>query len=66
MERLAAVVVLALGALVLLATAYSVALDLWVTTLVKVLVLLLVVAGMYRAVPHLRQASVRSDAALGQ
>ena len=58
MERLTAVVVLALGALVLLATMVSIALGEWETTLGKVLVLLLVLVGMWRAVGHLRASSV--------
>lgn len=54
MERFTAVVVLALGSLVLIATAVSVALGLWETTVGKVLFLLLVVVGMWRAVGHLQ------------
>lgn len=57
MERLTAVVVLVLGGLVLLATGYGVAVGAWETSLVKVLVLLLVIVGMWRAVSHLRRPS---------
>ena len=57
MERLTAVVVLVLGALVLLTAALSVAVGAWETTLGKVLVLLLVVVGMWRAASHLRRQS---------
>lgn len=57
MERLTAAVVLALGALVLLATVVSVALGVWETTLGKALFLLLVLAGMWRAIGHLRDPS---------
>lgn len=57
MERLTAVIVLALGAVILMATAYSVAVGVWETTLAKTAFLLLVVAGMYRATGHLRGAS---------
>lgn len=57
MERVTAVVVLVLGAIVLLVTGYSVALGVWETTLAKVLVLLLVVVGMYRAAGRLRRTS---------
>ena len=52
-ERLTAAVVLALGSLVLLATVVSVALGHWETTLGKVLFLLLVLVGMWRALGHL-------------
>ena len=54
MERFTAVVVLALGALVLIATVVSVALGLWETTVGNVLLLLLVAVGMWRAVGHLQ------------
>lgn len=54
MERLTAVVILALGSLVLMATIASVAGDRWETTLGKVLFLLLVLIGMWRAAGHLR------------
>ena len=57
MERLTAAVVLVLGALVLLTTGYSVAVGAWETTFGKVLVLLLVVVGMWRASGHLRRPS---------
>lgn len=57
MERLAAVVVLVLGGLVLLATALSLAVGAWDTTVSKALVLLLVMIGMGRAVSHLRRPS---------
>jgi hypothetical protein len=52
-ERLAAVTVLALGALVLLATAVSMALGYWENAAAKVLVLLVVAVGMWRAAGHL-------------
>lgn len=54
MERFTAIVVLALGALVLIATIVSVAIDPWETTVGNVLVLLLVGVAMCRAVGHLR------------
>ena len=57
MERLTAAVVLALGGLVLLTTAYSVAVGTWETTLGKGLILLLVVVAMWRATSRLRRAS---------
>lgn len=60
MERLTAVVVLAIGGLVLLAWGYSVSVGAWETTAVKVLVLLLVLVGMWRAVSHLRRTSSAS------
>ena len=56
-ERLAAAVVLALGSVVLLATVVSVALEHWETTLGKVLLLLLVLIGMWRATGHLPRPS---------
>lgn len=57
MERLAAVVVLALGGLVLLATSYSVTVKAWEASLGRVLILLLIVVGMWRAAVHLRRSS---------
>ena len=52
-ERVTAAVVLALGSLVLLATVVSVALGDWETTLGKMLFLLVVLVGMWRALGHL-------------
>lgn len=60
MERLTAVVMLVLGGLILLATGYSVAVGAWETTLGKVLLLLLVIVGMWRAVSRLRRPSSAS------
>lgn len=57
MERLTAAIVLALGALVVLATLVSVALGQWETSSGNVLVLLVVVVAMWRAVGHLRRPS---------
>ncbi|MEX2289106.1 MAG: hypothetical protein WD794_02115 [Mycobacteriales bacterium] len=57
LPRLAAWVVLVLGALVLLAAVVSVALDEWETSWGKVLILFLVAVGMWRAIGHLRRAS---------
>lgn len=57
MERLTAAVVLALGLLVLLATFVSVALGHWETTPGKVLFLLLVLVGMWRAIGHVPRPS---------
>ena len=56
-ERLAAAVVLALGSVVLLATVVSVALGHWESTLGKVLFLLLVLIGMWRAIGRLPRPS---------
>ena len=53
MERLTAVVILALGALVLIAMIASVAGGRWDTTLGKVLFLFLVLIGLWRAEGHL-------------
>lgn len=54
---MAAVTVLVLGGLVLFATAVSVALGHWETTTWKLVVLLVVLAGMWRSLSHLRVAS---------
>lgn len=59
-ERLAAVVVLVLGGLALLATGYAVAVEAWESSLAKVLILLLVIVGMWRAASHLRRPSSAS------
>jgi hypothetical protein len=53
-ERLAAVAVLSVGAVLLLATGVSVALGVYEHTVWKDLVTLLIVVGMWRAVGHLR------------
>ena len=65
MERLTAVVTLALGALVLVATVASVAGGRWETTLGKVLFLLLVLMGMWRAEGHLRPLRAARRVRLG-
>ena len=57
MERFTALLVLALGATVLLATAVSVSLGSWQSTTGKLLLLLLVVLAMWRAFTHLRRPS---------
>lgn len=56
MERPAVLVVLALGAMVLLATAISLALGHWDLTLGRTMLLLVVVVGMWRASVHLRRS----------
>lgn len=57
MERLTALFVLTLGATVLAATALSLSLSSWQSTIGKVLLLLLVVLAMWRAFTHLRRPS---------
>ena len=54
MERLTALTVLVLGLTVLLLTALSVAWGEWESTVGRLLLLLLVLLGMWRAVAHLR------------